>query len=183
MKLLAAHDLRPRSGSSAPRARCRDHYDGNAGALRLSAPVADERSVAAMGIAAHEVAHAYQDADGSRAYRIRKAVAEPLAQFAPFSAFFFIGGFWFDIPLLMALSLVYVFGLVVFALATLPVELGASRNALRLIERTQLADDEELGEVRRVLRAAAFTYGAGLFRQIAFFAALILISAAMSQAT
>ena len=58
-----------------------------------------------MGIAAHEVAHAYQDADGSRAYRIRKAVAEPLAQFAPFSAFFFIGGFWFDIPFLMALSL------------------------------------------------------------------------------
>ena len=94
--------------------------------------------MAALGIAAHEVAHAYQDADGSRAYRIRKAVAEPLAQFAPFSAFFFIGGFWFDIPLLMALSLVYVFGLVVFALATLPVELGASRNALRLIERTRL---------------------------------------------
>ena len=83
----------------------------------------------------------------------------------------------------MALSLVYVFGLVVFALATLPVELGASRNALRLIERTKLADDEEVGEVRRVLRAAAFTYGAGLFRQIAFFAALILISAAMDQAT
>ncbi len=61
----------------------------------------------------------------------------------------------------MALSLVYVFGLVVFALATLPVELETSKNALRLIERTRLADDEEVGEVRRVLRAAAFTYGAG----------------------
>ena len=84
--------------------------------------MATERSVAALGIAAHEVSHAYQDADGNRAYRIRKAVAEPLARFAPFSAVFFIGGFWFGVPILMVLSLIYVFGLVVFALATLPVE-------------------------------------------------------------
>ena len=61
--------------------------------------------------------HAYQDADGSRAYRIRRAVAEPLSRFAPFSAFFFIGGFWFEIPFLIVLSLIYVAGLVVFALA------------------------------------------------------------------
>jgi Zn-dependent membrane protease YugP len=181
VQLLAAHDLQRIRVELSP-GSLTDHYDGNAGALRLSAPVANERSVAAMGIAAHEVAHAYQDADGSRAYRIRKAVAEPLAQFAPFSAFFFIGGFWFDIPFLMALSLVYVFGLVVFALATLPVELGASQNALRLIERTRLADQEEVGEVRRVLRAAAFTYAAGLFRQVGFFAVLILLAAAMNQA-
>lgn len=180
--LLRAHDLQRIRVEVAP-GSLTDHYDGNAGALRLSAPVANERSVAAMGIAAHEAAHAYQDADGSRAYRVRKAVAEPLSRFAPFSAFFFIGGFWFDIPLLIGLSLVYVFGLVVFALATLPVELGASRNALRLIENTRLADHEEVGEVRRVLRAAAFTYLAGLLRQLGFFAALILIAQAMNQAT
>ena len=125
-----------------------DHYDGAAGALRLSEPVATERSVAALGIAAHEVSHAYQDADGNRAYRIRKAVAEPLAKFAPFSALFFIGGFWFGIPLLMALSLIYVFGLVVFALATLPVELGASRRALDLLEHVAP------GRPRRGLRGA-----------------------------
>ena len=83
----------------------------------------------------------------------------------------------------MVLSLLYVAGLVIFALATLPVELGASKNALQLIERTQLADHEEVGEVRRVLTAAAFTYAAGLFRQVGFFAALILLSAAMGQAT
>jgi Zn-dependent membrane protease YugP len=180
-RLLDAHDLQRIRVEIAPGALT-DHYDGNAQALRLSAPVANERSVAAMGIAAHEVAHAYQDADGSRAYRIRKGVAEPLARFAPFSAFFFIGGFWFEIPLLVVLSLVYVAGLVIFALATLPVELGASSNALKLIERTRLADHEEVGEVRRVLKAAAFTYLAGLLRQLAFFAALILVAQAMDRA-
>src|SRR5215218_2812350 len=130
--LLGAHGLQRVRVEQTPGALS-DHYDGNAGALRLSEPVATERSVAAMGIAAHEVSHAYQDADGNRAYRIRKAVAEPLAKFAPFSALFFIGGFWFGVPVLAALSLVYVFGLVVFALATLPVELGASRGALELL--------------------------------------------------
>jgi Zn-dependent membrane protease YugP len=145
--------------------------------------VATERSVAAMGIAAHEVSHAYQDADGSRAYRIRKAVAEPLAKLAPFSALFFIGGFWFGIPLLAVLSLIYVAGLVIFALATLPVELGASRRALELLASSHLADAEEVSEVRSVLRAAAFTYVAGLARQIGFFAALVLVAEAMDRAT
>ena len=180
--LLGAHGLQRVRVEESPGA-LPDHYDGNAGALRLSEPVATERSVAAMGIAAHEVSHAYQDADGNRAYRIRKAVAEPLSKFAPFSAVFFIGGFWFGIPVLAVLSLIYVFGLVVFALATLPVELGASRNALELLATSHLADAEEVGEVRSVLRAAAFTYIAGLARQIGFFAALILVAEAMDRAT
>lgn len=181
-QLLEAHGLGRVRVEEAPGALT-DHYDGAAGALRLSEPVATERSVAALGIAAHEVSHAYQDADGNRAYRIRKAVAEPLAKLAPYSAILFIGGFWFGIPALMALSLLYVFGLVVFALVTLPVELGASRRALELISTARLADEEEVGEVRSVLKAAAFTYIAGLARQLGFFGALILVAAAMDHAT
>jgi Zn-dependent membrane protease YugP len=182
VQLLRAHGLERVRVEESPGALT-DHYDGAAGALRLSEPVATERSVAALGIAAHEVSHAYQDADGNRAYRIRKAVAEPLAKFAPFSALFFIGGFWFGIPVLAVLSLIYVLGLVVFALATLPVELGASRNALDLLAKAHLADAEEVGEVRSVLRAAAFTYIAGLARQLGFFAALLLVAEAMDRAT
>jgi Zn-dependent membrane protease YugP len=182
IQLLRAHGLE-RVRVEESKGALTDHYDGAAGALRLSEPVATERSVAALGIAAHEVSHAYQDADGNRAYRIRKAVAEPLAKFAPFSAIFFIGGFWFGIPVLMVLSLLYVFGLVVFALATLPVELGASRRALELLSTSHLADAEEVGEVRSVLNAAAFTYIAGLARQVGFFGALILIAEAMDRAT
>jgi Zn-dependent membrane protease YugP len=180
--LLGAHGLQRVRVELSPGALT-DHYDCNAGALRLSEPVATERSVAAMGIAAHEVSHAYQDADGSRAYRIRKAVAEPLARFAPFSALLFIGGFWIGIPALMVLSLLYVLGLVVFALATLPVELGASRKALVLLSDSHLADEEEVGEVRSVLKAAAYTYVAGLARQVGFFAALILLAGVMDRAT
>ncbi len=127
-----------------------DRYDGKAQALSLSAVVAGERSVAAMGIAAHEVSHALQDAEGSRVYRVRRTVAEPLARLSPWSGFLFIGGFWFGVPALIVLSVAYVAGLVVFAFATLPVELGASRRALSLLRASGLADAEEAGGIRRV---------------------------------
>jgi uncharacterized protein len=155
-----------------------DHYDGAAGRLRLSEAVAGERSVAALGIAAHEVSHAYQDAEGSRVYRARRAVGEPLARLAPWSGFFFIGGFWLDVPVLMALSIAYVAGMVLFALATLPVEFGASRRALVLLRGTRLTDAEETEEVGRVLRAAALTYVVGLLQQLGLLFALVLIAEA-----
>jgi uncharacterized protein len=155
-----------------------DHYDGSAHKLRLSEVVARERSVAAIGIAAHEVCHAYQDAEGSRVYRARRAVGEPLAKLAPWSAFFFIGGFWLGIPFLMVLSIAYVAGMVIFALATLPVELGASRRALALLRGNGFTDAEETTEVERVLRAAALTYAAGLMQQLGLLFALVLVAEA-----
>jgi Zn-dependent membrane protease YugP len=173
--LLAAHGL-DRIRVEMAGGFLSDHYDGQAGALRLSQPVAEERSVSSLGIAAHEVSHAYQDADGSRWYRIRQDIAVPLSRVAPYGGLVFIGGFWLGIPVLMILSLAYVLLLVAFALATLPVELGASHNALALLSRTHLANPEEVGEVRSVLRAAALTYVAGLLRQVGFFAALVAIS-------
>jgi Zn-dependent membrane protease YugP len=153
-----------------------DHYDGERQTLRLSQVVANEPSVAALGIAAHEVSHAYQDAAGSRVYRLRQAVGEPLAALAPWSGLFLIGGFWFGIPVLIALSLLYAAGLVLFALATLPVELGASHHALGLLRSTGLADERDVHGVRRVLSAAALTYAVGLLDRLGFFFVLVFVS-------
>jgi uncharacterized protein len=155
-----------------------DHYDGATHTLRLSEVVARERSVAAVGIAAHEVSHAYQDAEGSRVYRARRAVGEPLAKLAPWSGFFFIGGFWLGIPILVALSIAYAAGMVVFALATLPVEFGASHRALALLRSTGFTDADETDEISRVLRAAALTYVVGLLQQLGLLFALVLIAEA-----
>src|SRR5215208_5116573 len=83
-----------------------DHYDGEAKALRLSEQVGRERSVAALGIAGHEVSHAYQDAEGSRTYRARQSIGMQLAKVAPWSTFVLIAGFWFGVPLFVALSLI-----------------------------------------------------------------------------
>jgi uncharacterized protein len=159
-----------------------DHYDGEAKALRLSEQVGRERSVAALGIAGHEVSHAYQDAEGNRAFRARRTIGEPLAQFAPWSTFFLVGGFWFGVPLFIALSLVFVGGLVLFALATLPVEIGASHRALVLLRTTRLADAAEDRQIRRVLRAAALTYVVGLLDRLGFFLVLLFVAEAARRA-
>lgn len=155
-----------------------DHYDGEAKALRLSQAVGRERSVAALGIAGHEVSHAYQDAEGSRSYRARHTIGEQLAQFAPWSTFFLIAGFWFGVPLFIVLSLLFVGGLVLFALATLPVEIGASQRALMVLRDTGLADAGEFREIRRVLRAAALTYAVGLLDRLGFFLVLLFVAEA-----
>jgi uncharacterized protein len=175
--LLDAHGLQRVAIEIIP-GSLSDHYDGRAKALRLSEPVGRERSVAALGIAGHEVSHAYQDAEGSRTYRARQSIGEQLAHFAPWSTFFLIAGFWFGVPLFIVLSLLFVGGLVLFALATLPVEIGASHRALDLLRQTGLADATEFREIRRVLRAAALTYVAGLLDRLGFFLVLLFVAEA-----
>jgi Zn-dependent membrane protease YugP len=173
--LLDAHGLQRVSVEIIP-GFLTDHYDGQAKALRLSEPVGSERSVAALGIAGHEVSHAYQDAEGSRTYRARQSIGEQLAQVAPWSTFFLIAGFWFGVPLFIVLSLLFVGGLVLFALATLPVEFGASHRALDLLRETRLTDAGEFRAIRRVLRAAALTYVVGLLDRLGFFLVLLFVA-------
>jgi uncharacterized protein len=175
--LLDAHGLQ-RVGVEIIPGSLTDHYDGQAKALRLSEPVGRERSVSALGIAGHEVSHAYQDAEGSRTYRGRQSIGEQLARFGPWSTFFLIAGFWFGVPLFIVLSLLFVGGLVLFALATLPVEIGASHRALGLLRQTGLADATEFREIRRVLRAAALTYVVGLLDRLGFFLVLLFVAEA-----
>jgi Zn-dependent membrane protease YugP len=155
-----------------------DNYDGEAHALHLSQAVGSERSVSSLGIAGHEVSHAYQDADGDRAFRARSSIGKPLSRLAPWSAFFLIAGFWFGVPVFVVLSLLFVGGLVLFALATLPVEIGASHRALDLLRDTGLADQTELKETRQVLTAAALTYVVGLLDRLGVFLALLFIAEA-----
>jgi Zn-dependent membrane protease YugP len=173
--LLDAHGLRhvrlePSEGTLT------DHYEPKARALRLSRVVGAEASVAALGIAAHEVSHALQDAERSRAYRWRQSIGEPLARFAPFSGFVLVGGFWFGSRLLIVLGLVYAAGILLFALATLPVELGASRRGLRLLQQTGLIDPDEARGVQSVLAAAALTYIVGLLDRLGMFLVLVIVA-------
>src|SRR5512132_1953664 len=74
--LLDAHGLQ-RVGLQLLPGMLTDQYDPERHVVGLSEAVARERSVASIGIAAHEVSHVYQDAEGNRAYRLRQVVAGP----------------------------------------------------------------------------------------------------------
>lgn len=140
------------------RGRLSDYYDPRNKVLRLSPEVYSGRSLAALGVAAHECGHAIQHSEGYAPLALRNSIV-PLANIGSQMAFplFFIG-------LLMNANTLLTIGILLFSLAvlfqlfTLPVEYNASSRAVAVLEgQGFIAPDETYG-VRKVLDAAALTY-------------------------
>lgn len=150
-----------------------DHYDPNAKVLRLSPENFRVPSVAAVGIAAHEMGHALQDKDGYGPLRLRSALVLPANLGSQVGIWIILAGFMFNaFGLQLAGLVIFALGFV-FTLITLPVEFDASNRALALIQRDQLLSPTEMQGARSVLNAAAWTYvaaaAAALF-QVLYFA-------------
>ncbi|MGD2207725.1 MAG: zinc metallopeptidase, partial [Anaerolineae bacterium] len=146
--------------------RLSDHYDPRKKELRLSQGVARSRSVAALGIVAHEVGHAVQDAANYAPLRVRSGLV-PAVQLGSWLGpiIFFVGMLLSGATGSTTIAWIGVFlfaGTAVFALVTLPVEFNASNRAIQLLRSYQLADGRELQETKQVLNAAALTYVAAL---------------------
>ncbi len=156
--------------------RLTDHYDPRAKTLRLSQVVHDSNSIAALGVAAHEVAHALQHGEGYIPLRIRDSVA-PLVNIVSTLA---VPLFLFGMVLSM-LNLVYI-GIAAFTLAvafqlvTLPIEVNASHRALKLLESGNFVTGQEAAGSKQVLRAAAFTYVASTLMSIVVFLRFLLLA-------
>jgi uncharacterized protein len=139
-----------------------DHYDPLKKALFLSSENFHGRTLAAVGVAAHEAGHALQHQAAYAPLKARMALV-PITQFASNAAMWIsVGGLFMGIARL-ALAGVVVFGIIaLFQLITLPVEYDASRRAKEQLLRLGLLDDREVTGVSRVLGAAALTYVAAM---------------------
>jgi Zn-dependent membrane protease YugP len=139
-----------------------DHYDPSEKVLRLSPNVYGSASIAAIAVAAHEAGHAIQDAQGYSLMRLRSALVPAANIGSNFGIFIVIIGIVLQSAGIAWLGIgAFALG-VLFSLLTLPVELDASSRALKLLTTTGLVDNTEVGQAKSVLRAAAFTYVAGL---------------------
>lgn len=152
-----------------------DHYDPRAKSLSLSQSVYNSTSIAAIGVAAHEVGHAVQDLKAYAPLRLRNAIV-PVANIGSGLAFplFFIG-LIMRAPALMNIGILVFLGVVIFHLVTLPVEFDASSKALRLLSETQILAPDEVGGARAVLNAAALTYVAATIMAAAQLLRLVLL--------
>ncbi|WP_088034397.1 zinc metallopeptidase [Evansella clarkii] len=135
-----------------------DHYDPSAKTVRLSDQVYQGTSISSLAVAAHEVGHAIQDSTNYSMLVLRHRLF-PLAnigsQFAPF---LFLGGFLLGLTNLIGIGIALFAGAVLFQVATLPVEIDASRRAKnKLLEFGMINNNEEKG-IGKVLNAAALTY-------------------------
>lgn len=156
-----------------------DHYDPKSNVIRLSEPVYNVASVAAVGVAAHETGHALQYDEDYFPMKLRGAIV-PATQIASSSAFwlFMIGllvGAWSNNYIIAYLGLFGFFLVFLFQLITLPVEFNASRRALRALEEDGVLSVEELRGAKKVLTAAALTYVAAMLVALMQFLRLLLI--------
>jgi len=141
-----------------------DHYDPRTKTLRLSEPVYGSNSMAALGVAAHEVGHAIQHAAGYAPLKFRSAWV-PVANLGGGLSMIVLilaalmGGAASALGQNMAMVGVILFATTtVFTLVTLPVEFDASRRALVALEAGGYVSSAELQGARKVLSAAALTY-------------------------
>lgn len=139
-----------------------DHYDPKAKAVRLSPNVYSSNSLAALGIAAHEVGHAIQDHTQYSWLTLRNSII-PISNFGSQAAIpLFLLGILFGLTGLMYAGIVFFALAVLFQVVTMPVETNASRRALYLLESGGYITREETKPVKSVLSAAALTYLAAL---------------------
>lgn len=147
--------------------RLTDHYNPRNKTLGLSQDIGQRPSVAAMAIAAHEMGHAQQDKDGYLPMRIRTALV-PMVNIGTNMGWILIMlGLFLQISGLAWMGVIAFSAGLVFALATLPVELNASRRARAMLKSGgMIMTQEEDKGVRQVLNAAALTYVAAIITSL-----------------
>ncbi len=148
-----------RVGLEVTQGQLSDHFDPRSETVRLSPQVAQQPSIAAMAIAAHEFGHVQQHQENSPLMALRSMLV-PAATLGPQIGFgMIIGGLLLNFFGLAVLGLILFAGTTVFTVVTLPVELDASRRAMKLLRETGLIQTQQDAQgAQAVLTAAAFTY-------------------------
>jgi Zn-dependent membrane protease YugP len=143
-----------------------DHYDPTKRALCLSSENFHGRSIAAVGVAAHEAGHALQHQAAYGPLHLRMTLV-PVTQFASYAwiGIMLLGMFLASTKLIWVAIAVFSVTML-FSLVTLPVEYDASRRAKEHLLRLGIVRAEESDGVNKVLGAAALTYVAALVSSV-----------------
>lgn len=153
-----------------------DHYDPSSRKMRLSQEVYYGNSIAAIGVAAHETGHAIQDKEGYAPLKFRIMMVPAVNIGQSFSWILFILGIFMGISPLVNFGIILFSAVVLFQLITLPVELDASRRAIKILQGRSLLVGDEIYGARKVLNAAALTYVAAALTAIAQLLRLLIIA-------
>jgi len=156
-----------------------DHYDPRSKVLRLSAGVARTPSVASLGIVAHEVGHAVQDAKAYGPLRLRSRLVPAVNLGSWLGPLIFMLGLFLQTEPLVWLGILAFSGAAVFALITLPVELDASRRALAMLTTHGFVSRDDVKGAKAVLNAAALTYVAALAQALSTLLYYVFLASGM----
>lgn len=165
--LLRLNGLGNKVGIEPIRGELTDNYDPRSQVLHLSESVYGNNSIAAIGVAAHEVGHAIQHNQQYAPMQLRHAIV-PVANFASAASFpILLVGMLINSLNLILFGVILFSAVVLFHVVTLPVELNASNRAVVQLSQAGLISNEEVPLVKKVLGAAAMTYLAATLMAIA----------------
>ena len=158
-----------------------DHYDPASKVVRLSPDVYQGYSIASVGIAAHEVGHAIQDAKHYAPLVVRNLAVSVAGFGSSISIVFFFAAMGLGAaglgrlaPIAMILFILAFSTTVVFQIVNLPVEFNASSRAKTELVSLGIINNQELSQVSSVLTAAALTYVAATLQAVATLAYYVL---------
>jgi Zn-dependent membrane protease YugP len=143
-----------------------DHYDPSHKVLRLSPDVYRGRSLASLGVAAHEAGHAIQHATSYGPLKFRSLVVKPAQIGSNIGGILCAVGIGLASTQMVWAGVILFSAFVIFTLITLPVEFNASNRAVQVLETSGMITRSEVDGTRAVLNAAAMTYVAGAISAI-----------------
>ena len=153
-----------------------DRYDPRTNTVSLSDSTFFSSSVAAIGVAAHEVGHAVQYNKEYSPIVIRSLFAPAVQVGSSIWALIFVIGVAANIPILQSVGIVLFFFVLLFQFITLPVEFDASRRAVKVMREQFLLGADELQGAKKVLFAAAMTYVSSFLVTLMHFIRLVFLS-------
>lgn len=151
-----------------------DHYDPTKKVIKLSTDIYHGSSIASASVAAHECGHALQDKNKYPPMRIRSTLVPYVNLCTKIGYLAIMIGVFFSYTII-EVGIILLCSMLLFQLVTLPVELNASKRALKELEHLNLLQKEEKKKARRMLTAAAFTYIASLLSTLLEILRYILI--------
>lgn len=152
-----------------------DNYNNSKKTVSLSEAIYDGNSIASVSVAAHECGHVLQYKTGYVPIKIRNTLV-PFVNIGSYLGYIII-----VISLIFSIANMFLVGIiltalaVVFQLITLPCEFNASKRAKKELLRLGIITKKEYGGVDSMLKAAAFTYVAGLISGLLEILRLVLI--------
>ena len=157
--------------------RLSDHFNPRTKTIALSPEVFNGRTVAALGIAAHEAGHALQYNQSYAPVKVRNGIL-PLAQIGSTMAMplVMLGLFFSSMTFLIDLGILFFLAALTFQIITLPVEFNASRRAVEILERNSYLQGSELSGAKSMLNAAAMTYVAAVVTSLLQLLRLLILA-------
>ena len=152
-----------------------DHYDPTRKVVKLSSDIYNGQTIAAISVAAHECGHAIQDKVGYSFMRIRAALVPFVNLVNKLGYVVLIISVFAGVTGYLKISIFMLLASLLFQLVTLPVEFDASKRAKEELTNLQLIDREEYKGVSNMLKAAAFTYVAGVLNSLLQLLRLIIM--------